>query len=109
VSHLSVSIIIPTHNEVENIAPLISEILATGVGFHEIVFVDDHSTDGTIDVIRSFAASHPIRLIEQNPAEPGLAAAIIAGATAARGELLLVMDGDLSHPPGRINDWKSIR
>src|ERR1700730_9878047 len=104
VSDLSVSIIIPTRNEVENIAPLISEILAADVGFHEIVFVDDHSTDGTTDVIRSFAASHPIRLVEQNPAAPGLAAAIIAGATAASGELLLIMDGDLSHPPGRIND-----
>jgi len=104
VSDLSVSIIIPTRNEVENIAPLISEILAAGVSFHEIVFVDDHSTDGTTDVIRSFAASHPIRLVEQNPAAPGLAAAIITGATAARGELLLIMDGDLSHPPRRIND-----
>jgi len=103
-SNLSVSIIIPTRNEVENIAPLISEILAAGVSFHEIVFVDDHSTDGTTDVIRSFAASHPIRLVEQNPAAPGLAAAIITGATVARGELLLIMDGDLSHPPRRIND-----
>jgi dolichol-phosphate mannosyltransferase len=103
-SDSSVSIIIPTRNEIENIAPLISEILAAGVGFDEIVFVDDHSTDGTTDVIRSFAASHPIRLVEQNPAEPGLSAAILAGARAARGELLLIMDADLSHPPERMND-----
>lgn len=103
-SDLSVSIIIPTRNEVENIAPLISEILAAGVGFHEIVFVDDHSTDGTTDVIRSFAASHPIRLVEQSSAEPSLAAAILAGAKVATGELLVVMDADLSHPPERIKD-----
>jgi dolichol-phosphate mannosyltransferase len=103
-SDRSVSIIIPTRNEVENIAPLVSEILAAGVSFHEIVFVDDHSTDGTTDVIRSFAASHPIRLIEQDPTEPGLSAAILAGARAAGGEWLLIMDGDLSHPPERIND-----
>jgi dolichol-phosphate mannosyltransferase len=103
-SDRSVSIIIPTRNEVENIAPLVSEILAAGVSFHEIVFVDDHSTDGTTDVIRSFAASHPIRLVEQDPAEPGLSAAILAGARAAGGEWLLIMDGDLSHPPERIND-----
>jgi glycosyltransferase involved in cell wall biosynthesis len=76
---------------VENIAPLISEILAAAVGFHEIVFVDDHSTNGTTDVIRSFAASHPIRLVEQNSAEPGLAAKIIAGTTGAMGELLITI------------------
>lgn len=99
----SVSIIIPTRNEVENIAPLVSQIVAA-VPFHEIVFVDDHSSDGTADTIRSLAATHPIRLIEQNSAAPGLAAAIIAGAAAANGEILLVMDADLSHPPERIND-----
>jgi dolichol-phosphate mannosyltransferase len=104
VSGLSVSIIIPTRNEVENITPLVSQIVAAAVPFHEILFVDDHSTDGTPDMIRSLAATHPIRLLEQNSAAPGLAAAIMAGAAAANGELLLVMDADLSHPPERIND-----
>jgi dolichol-phosphate mannosyltransferase len=100
----SISIIIPTRNEVENIAPLVSQIVAAAVPLHEIVFVDADSTDGTLDIIRSLAAIHPIRLIEQNPAAPGLAAAITAGAAAAKGELLVVMDADLSHPPERIND-----
>ena len=100
----SVSIIIPTCNEVENIVPLVSQIIAAAVPLHEIVFVDADSTDGTLDIIRSLAASHPIRVIEEDRGAPGLAAAIIAGATAARGELLVVMDADLSHPPERIND-----
>ena len=100
----SVSIIIPTRNEVENIVPLVSQIVAAAVQFDEIVFVDADSTDGTLDIIQSLAASHPIRVIEQDPAAPGLAAAITAGATFARGELLVVMDADLSHPPERIND-----
>jgi dolichol-phosphate mannosyltransferase len=100
----SISIIIPTRNEVENIAPLVSQIVAAAVPPHEIVFVDADSTDGTLDIIRSLAASHPIRVIEQDPGAPGLAAAITAGAAAARGELLVVMDADLSHPPERIND-----
>jgi dolichol-phosphate mannosyltransferase len=103
-SDLPVSIIIPTRNEVENIAPLVSRIVAAAVPFHEIVFVDDHSVDGTPDIIRSLAAIHPLQLIEQNSAAPGLAVAIVAGATSAHGELLLVMDADLSHPPERIND-----
>jgi len=56
----SVSIIVPTRNEAENIAPLVSQIVAAAVPFHEIIFVDDHSADGTPDVIRSLAAIHPI-------------------------------------------------
>ena len=101
-SDRSVSIIIPTRNEVDNIAPLVSQIVAAAVPFHEIVFVDGHSTDGTVDVIRSLCAIHPIRLIEQDPAAPGLSAAILAGAAATKAELLVVMDADLSHPPERI-------
>jgi dolichol-phosphate mannosyltransferase len=100
----SVSIIVPTLNEEENILPLVSEIAACAVPFREILFVDDHSTDATCDRIRALAASRPIRLIEQDGAGPGLATAIMLGARAARGEILLVMDADLSHPPERIKD-----
>jgi dolichol-phosphate mannosyltransferase len=100
----SVSIIVPTLNEEENIVPLISEIIACPVPFREILFVDDHSTDATRDKIRALAANHPIRLIEQDGAGPGLATAIMSGARAAHGEILLVMDADLSHPPDRIKD-----
>jgi dolichol-phosphate mannosyltransferase len=100
----SLSIIVPTRNEAENIAALVSDIVAKGAAFREILFVDDDSTDETRNIIRSLAEIHPIRLIEQNPAERGLAAAIMAGARQAKGDLLLVMDADLSHPPDRITD-----
>ncbi len=52
----------------------------------------------------SVSGNLPIRLIEQNGAEFGLASAIMSGARAAQGEILLVMDADLSHPPERIKD-----
>jgi dolichol-phosphate mannosyltransferase len=100
----SVSIIIPTLNEEENILPLVAEIAACPVSFREILFVDDHSTDATCDKIRALAGTLPIRLIEQDGAGPGLAAAIMSGARAAKGEILLVMDADLSHPADRIKD-----
>jgi dolichol-phosphate mannosyltransferase len=103
-SNLSASIIIPTRNEVENIAPLVSQIVGGGVPFHEIIFVDDHSTDGTRDIIRSLAASYSIRLVDQDTTAPGLAAAIMTGANIAKGDVLIVMDADLSHPPERMND-----
>lgn len=100
----SVSIIVPTLNEEENIEPLVSEITACAVPFRELVFVDDHSTDGTRARIRALEGSQPIRLIEQNGADVGLAGAIMTGARAAKGEILIVMDADLSHPPDRIKD-----
>jgi dolichol-phosphate mannosyltransferase len=100
----SVSIIIPTLNEEENIEPLVSRIAACGVPFREIVFVDDHSTDNTQKKIRLLKENHPVRLIEQDEADVGLAGAIMRGARAAHGEILIVMDADLSHPPERIND-----
>src|SRR5881296_902465 len=100
----SVSIIVPTLNEEENIAPLVSQITACAVPFREILFVDDRSTDATRAKIRALERSHPIRLIEQDGAGLGLAGAIMLGARAAQGEILLVMDADLSHPPERIKD-----
>src|SRR6266576_2813976 len=99
-----VSIIVPTLNEEENVAPLVSQITACAAPFREILFIDDHSTDGTRAKIRSLEGSHPVRLIEQNATDVGLAGAIMTGARAAEGEILLVMDADLSHPPDRIND-----
>jgi len=100
----SVSIIVPTLNEEENIGPLVSQITACAVPFLEILFVDDHSTDATRAEIRALEGSHPIRLIEQDDADLGLAGAIMSGARAARGEILVVMDADLSHPPERMKD-----
>ena len=100
----SVSIIVPTLNEEENIAPLVSQIIECAVPFQEILFVDDHSADATRDMIRALGRSQSIRLIEQDGTELGLAGAIMSGARAAQGEILLVMDADLSHPPERIKD-----
>ena len=72
----SVSIIVPTRNEAENVAPLVSQIVSRPVRLQEILFVDD-STDATRDVIRSLSANYPVRLIEQDHAQPGLAAAVM--------------------------------
>src|SRR5437762_13264557 len=92
----SISIIVPTLNEEENIGPLVSEITACAVPFREILFVDDHSSDSTRDKIDALAASRPIRLVERDGAGPGLGGAIAAGARAGIGGCLLVMFADLS-------------
>jgi dolichol-phosphate mannosyltransferase len=99
-----ISLVIPTLNEVENIAPLLARIRRCESRPDQIIFVDDGSTDGTRERVRSFAASAPIELIERDAPVLGLAGAVIAGARAAEGDLLVVMDADLSHPPERIAD-----
>jgi dolichol-phosphate mannosyltransferase len=98
-----ISLVIPTLNEVENIAPLLARIVRCKPAPDRIIFVDDGSTDGTRAAIRDLAGSAPIALIERAPLL-GLAGAVIAGARAATGDWLVVMDADLSHPPEKISE-----
>lgn len=97
-----VSIVVPTLNEVENIGPLLEQIMRAAPACGEIVIVDDGSTDGTPDQVQSFTGAHPVRLLERHDPTLGLCGAVIAGARAATGDILVVMDADLSHPPDEI-------
>jgi dolichol-phosphate mannosyltransferase len=99
-----ISLVIPTLNEVENIGPLLERIARCEPGPDQIIFVDDGSTDGTRERIRSLASSAPVQLIERDAPVLGLAGAVMAGARAATGDLLVVMDADLSHPPEKMAD-----
>jgi dolichol-phosphate mannosyltransferase len=93
------SIVVPVFNEEDNIAILQSELEATLTGTdHEIIFVDDGSTDRTAVRITPSSA---VRLIqfEQNR---GQSAAIHAGAQATRGRVVVFIDGDLQNDPADI-------
>lgn len=97
-----ISLVIPTLNEVENISPLLARLAQCAPVPDQIIFIDDGSTDGTRERIRSLAGAMPVELIERDAPSLGLAGAVIAGARAAAGEWLVVMDADLSHPPEKI-------
>jgi dolichol-phosphate mannosyltransferase len=99
-----ISLVIPTLNEVDNIAPLLTRLAQLEAPLDEIIFVDDGSTDGTRESIRSLAGSAPVRLLERDDPSFGLAGAVIDGARIATGDWLVVMDADLSHPPERIGE-----
>jgi dolichol-phosphate mannosyltransferase len=103
---MDLSIIIPTRNEAGNIAQLLRRLEpVVSKRAVEIIFVDD-STDDTPQTINDAAVTYlrPIRLIHRLPDQRvgGLGGAVLEGMRAARGHWLIVMDGDLQHPPELI-------
>lgn len=98
------SIVIPTYNEKENIEPLVKSVsaaLGTIKGESEILIVDDDSPDGTSQEAFRLAEDYPVDvLVRKN--ERGLATAVMAGFDRARGDIVCVMDADLSHRPQDI-------
>lgn len=100
----AVSILIPTLNEADNIDRLLSRILSmiekAGLPA-EVLIVDGGSRDGTQAQVHGWTVGHPVRLI-QSDAKRGLAGDIIVAASLARGEFVVVLDADLSHPPETI-------
>ena len=93
------SVVIPTYNEAGSLPMLAERLHAALAGRDwELVVVDDGSPDGTADVAAALAPRIPVRVVRR-PGTAGLASAVLAGFDAARGDVLLVMDADLSHPP----------
>lgn len=99
------SIIIPVYRERENLEALIPQIVENAKGWeYEIVVVDDNSEDGTDALVRGMSERNAsIRLLKRK-GKLGLASAVVDGASFSKGEDLLVMDGDLSHPPAKIRE-----
>src|SRR5271170_1440764 len=98
---VNLSVVVPTYHEVLNI-PLLAaelrEVLNTSNIAYELILVDDNSSDGTEDLCAKLTLEgHPIRLIVRKT-ERGLSSAVIRGLESAQGDMLAVMDADLSHP-----------
>ena len=102
------SIIVPVLNEARNVLVLHDEILEVMqvIGKeHEIIFIDDGSTDDTLETIKSLGGRH-VRYISFSR-NFGKESAIIAGLGKARGEAAVIMDGDLQHPPRMIAEMNA--
>ncbi|MEA3442149.1 MAG: glycosyltransferase family 2 protein [Chloroflexota bacterium] len=95
----TISLIIPTYNERDNIAPLVERInAALSSCNYEIVFIDDNSGDGTAELASALSPTYPVKVIvRQN--EKGLASAVVDGLKHIKGQIIAVMDADLQHPP----------
>lgn len=98
-SHPAVSVVIPLFNEEENMPILQKELLSALAGrSFEIVFVDDCSRDGTVSHIER---RPEIRLV-QFEKNAGQSAAMYAGIHSARGDVIVLLDGDLQNDPADI-------
>ena len=94
-----ISVIVPTYNEAGSLPPLVDRLTKAMAGHTwELVVVDDGSPDGTADVARRLSATQPVWVVSR-AGKAGLASAVIAGFKESRGDILVVMDADLSHPP----------
>ena len=106
----SLSIIVPTYNESKNIIGVLDSLrkylLPTGIDT-EIIVVDDNSPDGTGNIVEEYAKNskkvkfQSVQIIHRKT-ERGLSSAILAGIKYAKGDSVVVMDSDFSHPPQTI-------
>ena len=96
------SVVVPTYNEAGSVTGLAERLHAALAGRDwELVIVDDGSPDGTADVAAALAPRIPTNVVRR-AGKAGLASAVVAGFRAARGDIIVVMDADLSHPPETV-------
>jgi glycosyltransferase involved in cell wall biosynthesis len=103
---MDLSVVVPVYNEEENVEPLIGEI--NGVLRHlgksyEVVVVDDGSEDQTFAVLSKLHREQPTMTVVRLKRNFGQTAALAAGLAYARGEIVILMDGDGQNDPADIS------
>jgi dolichol-phosphate mannosyltransferase len=99
----SITIVVPTYKEAENLPHLIALVAqvreAHGLDI-DLLIMDDDSRDGSVEIV----ASRPEEWVQivVRTSDRGLSEAVLEGLRRARGEMLVCMDADLSHPPDAI-------
>ena len=98
------SVVVPVHNERDNIVPLLSEIAAAlrGKVDFEIVYVDDLSRDDTLAVLTAAKAQFPELRVLRHLNQSGQSTALRTGIKAARGAWIATLDGDGQNDPADI-------
>ncbi len=103
------SVVVPVFNEQDNVAPLVAEIVAAlrgraagDGGDFEIVYIDDHSRDGTFAALQRLKATVPELRVLRHAIQSGQSTAIRNGVKAARGAWIATLDGDGQNDPADI-------
>ncbi len=102
----TLSIVIPVYNEEGNVKLLLERISmamkSAGIKY-EVVFIDDHSTDKTVEIIKSLSTSYPLSLLKKKKGMArGKASSLLAGFAFAKADVITMIDADLQYPPEAI-------
>ena len=105
------SVVVPVHNERDNIVPLLGEIAAAlrGGADFEIVYVDDCSKDDSLAVLTSAKAQFPELRVMRHLSQSGQSTALRTGIRAARGAWIATLDGDGQNDPADIPKLLAMR
>jgi glycosyltransferase involved in cell wall biosynthesis len=106
----SVSVVVPLYNEEGNVCELLRRIdtvmrTIEGLDGYEIVAVNDGSTDGTLERLRALRAEYPELAVISLSRNFGHQIAATAGIDVAKGDAVILMDGDLQDPPELISEF----
>ena len=95
-----ISVVVPVFDEEGNVAALAREIAAAFAGAsYEMIFVDDASRDGTLEALMALKAGMPQLRVLSHAKNAGQSRALRTGAEAARGQVLVTLDGDGQNDP----------
>jgi glycosyltransferase involved in cell wall biosynthesis len=102
---VELSLVVPAYNERDNLAPLLAEIAAALDGVvpsYEVIVVDDGSTDGSFEALKTLRRRYPQLHIISFEHNAGQTAAFAAGFRAARAPIVVTLDADLQNDPADI-------
>ncbi|HEY4132104.1 MAG TPA: glycosyltransferase family 2 protein [Gemmatimonadaceae bacterium] len=100
-SSITLSVLIPVYNERDTIDLIVDQVRATPIR-KQIICVDDHSTDGTQQILETLLAQGKIDLLYRQPVNRGKGAAIRQALSMSTGDIVIVQDADLEYDP---SDW----
>jgi len=101
---VKLSVVIPCYNEKETIVELVNAVLASPYQDKEIIIIDDHSTDGTQEILKAEIEDRVSRVIYKDKNE-GKGAALRSGFEAFTGDVVIIQDADLEYDP---NEYQKI-
>jgi glycosyltransferase involved in cell wall biosynthesis len=105
------SLVIPAHNEARNLPKLLKKaalVLRKSKKKFEIIVVNDNSTDNSAEVLEKLKREIKELKVVTRRSKPGVGYALREGLAKASGNIIVTMDGDLSHNPGEIPSFLSL-